>query len=628
MVKKYDIAVIGAGAAGLTASFTAAGFSKKVVLIDKNLPGGECTWSGCIPSKSLINIAEEVHHAKKYTPDLQVDTAKVLRDIKGIIQKVYDGESPEVLQESGIDFINGYAKFLDSHAVEVNGERVEAKKFILSTGSSPMVPPIDGLDQVDYLTNETIFTLESFPKTMTILGGGAIGVELSQALNRLGVKVTLVEKSERILPKDEEELVLMVQQRLIDEGVMIHTSATAVKAEQNGRNITLHIDKDGKEMKVEGEGLLVALGRKANVEGYGLDKAGVEYDSKSIQVDDHLETTAKGIYAIGDVVGPYQLSHMANTQGITATQNAILPINKKMDYEHVTWCTYTDPELGRSGLSEEEAREKYGDSIRIYEHDYAHLDRANTKKDSIGKVKIILDKKGFILGASVLGDRAGEIISQIQTIKTLHINLGKLSGVIHPYPTYSEVLVKIGKKVYVDNLLNQPVVKAFNKAKDGENPVTAKGLLATAAIAAGSAVATMAVKNNVKPKLGVEGGRLKEVPSTPNAVSSQALDLEKYVAALPYNGSKSQAKKNLMGMLKGFEGVTVLQEDDNYVYAVARSKTMKFKDDIEFYFNDAAQQIEFRSASRVGYSDAGVNRKRYNEMRNRYFSISTHTRNA
>src|SRR5690606_29590965 len=193
MVKKYDIAVIGAGAAGLTASFTAAGFSKKVVLIDKNLPGGECTWSGCIPSKSLINIAEEVHHAKKYTPDLQVDTAKVLRDIKEIIQKVYDGESPEVLQESGIDFINGYAKFLDSHAVEVNGERVEAKKFILSTGSSPMVPPIDGLDQVDYLTNETIFTLESFPKTMTILGGGAIGVELSQALNRLGVKVTLVE---------------------------------------------------------------------------------------------------------------------------------------------------------------------------------------------------------------------------------------------------------------------------------------------------------------------------------------------------------------------------------------------------------------------------------------------------
>ncbi|ANU11016.1 mercuric reductase [Planococcus antarcticus DSM 14505] len=627
MVKKYDIAIIGAGAAGLTAAFTGAGFSKSVVLIDKNLPGGECTWSGCIPSKSLINIAKEVHHAMKYTPNLQVDTSVVLKDIQDVIQKVYAGESPEVLKQSGIDFINGYAKFVGPHAVEVDGERIEAKKIILSTGSSPMVPPIDGLDKVSYLTNETIFTQKSFPKTMTILGGGAIGVEMSQALNRIGVKVTLVEKFERILPKDEEDLVLMIQQRLIDEGVTIHAGATAVRAEQNGEQIELKIEKDGSEMTVSSEGLLVALGRQANVKGYNLEGAGVEFDSKSIQVDDHLETTAKGIYAIGDVVGPYQLSHMANTQGITATQNAILPINKKMDYEHVTWCTYTDPELGRSGLSEKEAREKYGDSIRIYEHDYADIDRANTKKDSIGKVKIILDKKGYILGASILGDRAGEIISQIQTIKTLHINLGKLSGVIHPYPTYSEVLVKIGKKVYVDNLLNQPVVKTFNKAKAGELPADKIAIYGVAA-AAGVGITNMVIKNNVKPKLGVENDRLKGMPSTPNAVSSQSSSKDKYVAAWSYNGSKNDAKKNLTGMLKGYEGVIIVQNEENYVYAVAKSKTMKFKDDIEFYFNDTAQQIEFRSASRIGYSDAGVNRKRYDEMSTRYSNISAHTRNS
>ncbi|MDQ0427282.1 pyruvate/2-oxoglutarate dehydrogenase complex dihydrolipoamide dehydrogenase (E3) component/uncharacterized protein (DUF1499 family) [Planomicrobium stackebrandtii] len=627
MVKKYDIAIIGAGAAGLTAAFTGAGFSKSVVLIDKNLPGGECTWSGCIPSKSLINIAKEVHHAKKYTPHLEVDTSVVLKDIQDVIQKVYAGESPDVLKKSGIDFINGYAKFVGPHAVEVDGERIEAKKIILSTGSSPMVPPIDGLDSVSYLTNETIFTQKSFPKTMTILGGGAIGVELSQALNRIGVKVTLVEKFERILPKDEEELVLMIQQRLIEEGVTIHTGATAIKAEQNGGQINLKIEKDGKQMTVSSEGLLVALGRQANVKGYNLEGVGIEFDSKSIQVDDHLETTAKGIYAIGDVVGPYQLSHMANAQGITATQNAILPINRKMYYEHVTWCTYTDPELGRSGMSEEEAREKYGDSIRIYEHDYADIDRANTKKDSIGKVKIILDKKGYILGASILGDRAGEIISQIQTIKSLHINMGKLSGVIHPYPTYSEVLVKIGKKVYVDNLLNQPVVKTFNKAKAGELPAGKMAGYGVAA-AAGIGIANMAIKNNVKPKLGVENGRLKKMPSTPNAVSSQSIPRDKYVPALPYNGSKSDAKKNLIGMLKGYEGVEIIQNDESYVYAVATSKKMKFKDDIEFYFNDAAQWIEFRSASRVGYSDAGVNRKRYEEMKNRYDNISRHTRNS
>lgn len=627
MVKKYDIVVLGAGAAGLTAAFTAAGFSKKVALIDKNLPGGECTWSGCIPSKSLINIAKEVHHAKKYTPNLQVDTSVVLNDIQAVIQKVYAGESPEVLQNAGIDFMNSYAKFVGPHTVEVDGEKIEAKKIILSTGSSPMVPPIEGLDQVSYLTNETIFTQNSFPKTMTILGGGPIGVELSQALNRIGVKVTLVEKAERILSNDEKELVVMIQQRLIDEGVTIHTGATAVRAEQKGHTIDLIVEKDDTEMTVTGEGLLVALGRQANVKGYGLETAGVEYTSKSIQVDDHMETTAKGIYAIGDVVGPYQLSHMANAQGITAAQNAILPINKKMDYEQVTWVTYTDPELGRSGMSEEQARKKYGDSIRVYEQDYADIDRANTKKDSIGKVKIVLDKKGYILGASILGDRAGEIISQIQTIKSLKINMGKLSGVIHPYPTYSEVLVKIGKKVYVDNLLNQPVVKVFNQARAGELPKEKIAIYGAAAVAS-VGIANIAIQNNLKPKLGIENGRLKEVPSTPNAVSSQTKDTDKRVPAWPYNGSKQQAKKSLIGMLKGYEGVEINQNDENYVHAVFTTKGFRFKDDIEFYFNDAAQRIEFRSASRVGYSDWGVNRQRYDEMRSRYFNISAHRINS
>ncbi|MFD1030628.1 FAD-dependent oxidoreductase [Metaplanococcus flavidus] len=625
MVKKYDIAVIGAGAAGLTAAFTAAGFSKKVVLIDKNLPGGECTWSGCIPSKSLINIAEEVHHAKKYTPDLQVDTAVVLKDIQDIIQKVYAGESPEVLKESGIDFINGYAKFVGTHTVEVEGERIEAKKIILSTGSSPLVPPIEGLDKASYLTNDSIFNLTTFPKTMTILGGGPIGVELSQALNRIGVRVTIVEKSERILPKDEEDQVRLIHQRLLDEGVTIHTSATAVKAAQNGEKIDLVIEKDGKETTITNEGLLVALGRKANVDGYNLETAGVNYDSKSIQVDDHMETSAKGIYAIGDVVGPYQLSHMANYQGITATQNAILPINKKIDYEQVTWCTYTDPELGRAGLSEEQAREKYGEDIRVYEHDYADIDRANTKKDSIGHVKVILDKKGYILGASILGDRAGEIISQIQTIKSLHINMGKLSGVIHPYPTYSEVLVKIGKKVYVDNLMNQPVVKTFNKARAGELPAEKIAIFGAVTVA-GIAVANMAIKNNIKPKLGVKDGQLKEVPKTPNAVSSQTKAEDKYVPAFPYSGSREEAEKCLIGMLKGYEGVDIVQVEQNYVYAIAKSKAFKFKDDLEFYFNDDDGQIEFRSASRVGYSDAGVNRERYEEMKRRYMTIASHKR--
>ena len=205
--------------------------------------------------------------------------------------------------------------------------------------------------------------------------------------------------------------------------------------------------------------------------------------------------------------------------------------------------------------------------------------------------------------------------------------MGKLSSVIHPYPTYSEVLVKIGKKVYVDNLLNQPIVKTFNKAKEGELPAGKIGMYGAAA-AAGLGVAKLAIQNNANPQLGVKNGRLKEMPSTPNAVSSQTTERKKFVPAWPYNGSKEQAKKNLIGMLKGYKGIRIVQVSHNYVHAIETSKLMKFKDDIEFYFNDAAQQIEFRSASRVGYSDQGVNRKRYEEMKKRYSSISTHTRNS
>lgn len=464
-MKKYDLAVIGAGAGGLTAAFTGVGFSKKVVLIDKNKPGGECTWSGCVPSKGLINIAKEVHHAKKYTPHLKVDTSQVLNEVRSVIETVYEGETPEKLQDAGIDYINGYAKFLNKKTIEVNGEKIRAKKFIIATGSSPMVPPIPGLEQVPYLTNETIFEQPSFSDEMIILGGGAIGVELSQALNRLGIKVTLVEMANRILPRDEEELVLLAQQRLREEGVDIRTATKAVEVREEGNAIRLTVEKNGKQEKIFGDQLVLALGRKANVDNLGLDDAKVKFSAKGVQVDSHLESTGKGIYAVGDVAGPYQFSHMANAQGILAVQNALLPVNKKMSYEHVTWATYMDPELARSGLTEAEAREKYGDSIRVYRHSFEELDRAMTKQDTIGMVKIILDKKGFVLGASIFGESAGEIVSQIQTIKTLQINFGKLAQVIHPYPTYSEVLIKIAKKVYVENLLNQPAVKLVNKIR-------------------------------------------------------------------------------------------------------------------------------------------------------------------
>lgn len=463
-MKEYDVAVIGAGSGGLSAAYTAKGFSKKVVLIDKNKPGGECTWSGCIPSKALINISKEIHTAKKYAK-FTVDTGEVLDKVRSVIKNVYEEENPEVLKKDGIDYINGFAKFIDKDILDVSGERIKANKIFISTGSSPLIPNIEGLNGINYLTNENIFTLEKLPENLIVLGGGAIGVELSQAVNRLGVKISLVEMMDSILYREEPEMVGMLEKKLENEGIDLYTSYKAVRVEEKDSMIYLTIVKDGKEKVIKGNKILLALGRTPNLNGLDLDKVGIKYNRKGIEVNELLQTSVKGIYAVGDVVGPYLFSHMANVQAITAVQNALLPLKKKIDYSNVAWCTFCEPELARAGVTEKEAREKFGDSIRVYKHEYSKLDRAKTKEDDEGIVKIICDKKGKVLGASILGSRAGEIISEIQTVKTFGINFGKLSKVIHPYPTYGEVLLKISKKVYIDNILNNPIIKFFRGDK-------------------------------------------------------------------------------------------------------------------------------------------------------------------
>ena len=461
-MKEYDVAIIGAGSGGLTAAYTAKGFSKKVILIDKNKPGGECTWSGCIPSKALINIAKEIYAARKYS-DIKVDTGEVLEKVRKIISNVYEEETPEVLKRDGIDYINGFAKFIGKNTLNVNGEEIKAKKIFISTGSSPMVPPIEGLKDVNYLTNENIFLEGKLPESIIVLGGGAIGVELSQAMNRLGVKVSLVEMMDTILNKEEPKLIAMLERKLRSEGVNLYTSCKAEKVSEEYGKVSLSVVKDGSVEVIIADKILVCLGRIPNIKGLDLEKVSVIYNKKAIEVNAYLETSTKGIFAIGDVAGPYLFSHMANVHGITAVQNALLPIKKKINYSHVAWCTFSDPELARAGFTEQEAREKYGDSIRVYEQDYKNLDRSKTKENDEGIVKIICDKKGKVLGASILGDRAGEIISEIQVVKTLGINFGKLTKVIHPYPTYGEILLKISKKVYLDNILNNSFVKLFRK---------------------------------------------------------------------------------------------------------------------------------------------------------------------
>jgi len=458
-MEKFDLIVIGSGAAGLTSAFTALGFGKKVLIVEKHKSGGECTWSGCIPSKGLINEAKAVYTARKFA-EFKVDTAAILARVRATSESIYQHETPEVLEQAGAIFVTGPAIFESAKIITVNERRFQGKKIMIATGSSPLVPPIPGLDTVPYLTNDNFFEQQALPESMVVLGGGAIGMELSQAMNRLGVDVTVVEMMPEVMFREEPEFSAIVRQTLAAEGVKFLFGAKATLFENCEAGVRVHAEKDQKNIVIEARSLLVALGRSPNIDGLNLAAAGIEIN-KGIKVDERLQTTAKGVYACGDVAGPYLLSHMANFQGKIATMNALFPLRRKVNYEHVAWATFTDPEFARAGLTEAEAKEQHGDSIRVYHYDFDKLDRAKTKQGDMGRIKLITNRKGKVLGAHIIGERAGELIAEVQVVKTLGLNFAKLQGVIHPYPTYSDALRQIAQQVFLDNLLNHPVVRFF-----------------------------------------------------------------------------------------------------------------------------------------------------------------------
>lgn len=464
MQAEYGLIVIGAGAAGLTAAFTALGFGKKVLIVEQAKPGGECTWSGCIPSKSLINIARDVHAARKFSPDICCDTAVVMNQVRAVIDTVYAEETPEKLMAAGADYVTGAARFIDSHTIEVAGATVRGRKFIVATGSSPLVPAIDGLQTVDYLTNESVFELARLPASMLILGGGAIGIELAQALNRLGVQIQLVEMMPEIMFREEPRLARYLRQRLSAEGVVFHLASKAVSAAPCADGVSLRIVSNGDSQTLRAETLLLALGRQPNTAGLGLEALGISAD-KGIPVNAKLQTSVAHIYACGDVTGPYQFSHMANYQAKLATMNALLPFSRKVAYTQAAWTTFTEPEFAHAGLTEAEARAKYGASVRVYDYDLAKLDRAKTKADDGGLIKLITDRKGRVLGAHIVADRAGELVCQVQTLKHFNIPFARLQAVIHPYPSYADALRQLAQQVYLDRLFNSPIVAFLMRLK-------------------------------------------------------------------------------------------------------------------------------------------------------------------
>ncbi len=466
----YDLIIIGGGAAGFVSAKLARGFGKTVAMIEKGKLGGECTNYGCIPSKSLIRAARAAHEMKNLNKlglkpgiPLSLNTDNVMSYVRSIVDKVYNTHLPESFKPLGIAIHFGSPRFLDNHRIKIGENILSAGKFIVSTGSSPSIPHVDGINDVPYLTNNTIFSIDKLPSSLIVMGGGPIGIELSAAFSRLNVDVTVVEMLDRVLPREDRELADRLAERLKSEGLKILTSAKAVKVSKSSGKIRLSVEEKGVRKEIEADAILIAAGRKPNTEGLGLENAGVRYNNKGIEVNDRLQTTADNIYACGDVVGHYQFSHIAEYHGVIACSNAFLPIKKKINYENVIWCTFTDPELAHAGLTEDEAREAHGDNIKVLRYDYSKFDRARTDMEEFGMSKIILDSKGKTLGAHILGTHASEIIHEVQLAKYFNIPFGKLWEAIHIYPSYSDVIRQPSKYYYTERLRNNPFIKLLKK---------------------------------------------------------------------------------------------------------------------------------------------------------------------
>jgi pyruvate/2-oxoglutarate dehydrogenase complex dihydrolipoamide dehydrogenase (E3) component len=463
----YDVVIIGAGSAGLVACKVANGLGKKTALIEKRKLGGDCTWFGCIPSKTLIksaNIAHQMTRLREFglepSTAIELNADRVMAHVRAVVQADADGHPPETFEAEGINVLFGAPRFLDNNNIELGERKISSKKFVVCTGSHPFIPSIQGLQDIPYLTNETIFDLEVLPRSMIVLGAGPIGIELSAALNRLGVKITIVQRSADILKKDDKELVDRLVQTLRAEGVEILTETRTTGFTRHGDNIVADIEDEKGTLQIEAESVLVSVGRRPNLDHLALEKAGVEFDSKGIIVDNHLKTTAKNIYACGDIVPPYLFTHVAEYEAIIAATNACfgLPI-KTTNYDNVLWTTYTNPELAHAGLTEAQARERYGDDIRIYRWEHKDVDRAKTDLAQNGLSKFICDKKGKLLGIHIFGHGAGELMHEAQLAKSLGLPFSKIASVVHAYPSYSDAVRQPAKRCYIDTLQNNLFLK-------------------------------------------------------------------------------------------------------------------------------------------------------------------------
>lgn len=454
-----DLCVIGGGSGGLTVAAGAAQMGAKTILIEGHKMGGDCLNYGCVPSKSLIaaaSTAATMRHAQKFgiqSHEPDVDFAEVNAHIHGVIGAIAPHDSIERFEGLGVQVLTGNARFSGPHEIVVGSQQVRARRFVIATGSRAAVPPIPGLDETPHLTNETIFDLRERPDHLIVIGGGPIGTELAQAHRRLGSKVTLLEGM-TILNKDDPDAVDIVRRRLKAEGIEVQENAqVSVVAQRGGRvEVTVGVYPDHKI--IEGSHLLVAVGRTPNVENLDLPAAAIRFSRKGIEVDRRLRTSNKRVFAIGDVTGGLQFTHLAAYHAGIVIRNALFRWPAKANYDAVPWVTYADPELAHVGLTEAVAKEQLGKQVNTTSWHFNDNDRAQAERDTDGLIKVVTGRKGRILGATVVGRHAGELILPWVLALQQKLGIGAMANLIAPYPTLSEVSKRVAGAYYSPKLFN------------------------------------------------------------------------------------------------------------------------------------------------------------------------------
>jgi pyruvate/2-oxoglutarate dehydrogenase complex dihydrolipoamide dehydrogenase (E3) component len=443
----YDLIVIGAGSAGLVVASTAANLGAKVALIEKHQMGGDCLYTGCIPSKTFLktaHLAKDIQCAKDYGLDAtlhKVDLGKVMDRVKKIIAEIAPHDSKERYESLGVVVWQGQASFLTSHSIEVNESILTGKKIVIATGSSPLIPAIKGLDTVPYLTNETIFDLQELPSHLIILGAGPIGLELGQGFCQLGANVSVIDQGPLLFNKDDGEVSPIMETALRQDGMQFHLSSSILQVSKGEEGILVTIRQGDTITEILGDTLLVALGRKPATQGLGLEKIGIITDTHGfVTTNRQLQTSVNSIYACGDVTGPYLFTHMASYQARIVVQNSLFGLWKKTDPAKIAWTTYTKPEVAHVGYTEAMAHSLglFKESILI---NLADIDRAKAENDRQGFLKLILNPKGKIIGATLVGEKAGEMIPLASLAIEKNCKPTAFLTMLFAYPSQSEIFL-------------------------------------------------------------------------------------------------------------------------------------------------------------------------------------------